>query len=220
MNQKSLCFLFFLNPCGSNWTTATYMYFNTFQSPHYFLSCYSIAPFNLVRPWQVKGGRLVGHTMQSQTEQFLFFLLPTFHWFVKILNLINWDSPELKLTRDNKMCLERKFDLRVLFEGVRDIIEAIFTFFVLTRCLHQSDFIFPMLVNRIYFFPAVNWFRVNNLLPICIYVNLCIHTVYFCFYNLKKTQRHRFISDAPTRITQAPADLIFFIQSWSRGQRW
>lgn len=41
-----------------------------------FLFFYGLkALFNLVRPWQVRGGRLVGHTMQSQTEHFFFFFL-------------------------------------------------------------------------------------------------------------------------------------------------
>lgn len=83
-----------------------------------FLFFYGLkALFNSVRPWQVRGGRLVGHTMQSQTEHFFFFFFEaTFQWMDDISNLINWDSAA------RQKYFERKFDLMMLFEDVRDII--------------------------------------------------------------------------------------------------
>lgn len=63
-------------PWCSKWTAATlhpFWYLHKLTVT-YFLFFYGLkASFNLVCPWQVKGGRLVGHTKQSQTEHLFFF---------------------------------------------------------------------------------------------------------------------------------------------------
>lgn len=106
-----------------------------------FLFFYGLeASFSLVRPWQVKGGRLVGHTMQSQTEHL--FDKQLFNGRMTFQTWIDWDPAALKLTRDDKIYFERKFDPRMSFEDSRNfhlnyIISSHFEIF--THYFHQND---------------------------------------------------------------------------------